>query len=120
MSSNQLHNQRVPRGEYIPTIFDNYIANPIVDKKLLRVALLDTAGTAAYDLLRPLSYPQTSIIILCFSVVSKNPLELESVKSKWVPEIRKHMPGNNTNNVTRHFQYFHVTLHFHVTPHASM
>jgi Ras-related C3 botulinum toxin substrate 1 len=34
--------------------------------------------------LRPLSYPQTDIFLVCFSVVS--PASFENIKTKWLPE----------------------------------
>ncbi|KAL3974754.1 polycystin 1L2 [Sarotherodon galilaeus] len=43
-----------------------------------------------YDRLRPLSYPQTDVFLVCFSVVS--PSSFENVKEKWVPEITHHCP----------------------------
>ncbi|CAH3182055.1 unnamed protein product, partial [Porites lobata] len=43
-----------------------------------------------YDRLRPLSYPQTDVFLVCFSVVS--PASFENVKEKWVPEITHHCP----------------------------
>jgi GTPase SAR1 family protein len=46
----------------------------------------DTAGQEDYDRLRPLSYPQTDVFVLCFSIAS--PTSLENVASKWIPEIR--------------------------------
>ena len=41
--------------------------------------------------LRPLSYPQTDVFLVCFSVIS--PSSYENVKSKWFPEISHHAPG---------------------------
>merc|ERR1711936_1073435 len=52
--------------------------------------LFDTAGQEDYDRLRPLSYPQTDVFLVCFSVVS--PSSFENVKEKWVPEITHHCP----------------------------
>ena len=42
-------------------------------------ALLST-GQEDYDRLRPLSYPQTDVFLVCFSVVS--PSSFENVKEK--------------------------------------
>jgi len=54
------------------------------------LGLFDTAGQEDYDRLRPLSYPQTDVFLVCFSVVS--PASFENVKEKWVPEITHHCP----------------------------
>uniref|UniRef100_A0A1I7ZKL9 Ras-like GTP-binding protein Rho1 n=1 Tax=Steinernema glaseri TaxID=37863 RepID=A0A1I7ZKL9_9BILA len=71
---------------YVPTVFENYVADIEVDGKQVELALWDTAGQEDYDRLRPLSYPDTDVILMCFSIDS--PDSLENIPEKWTPEVR--------------------------------
>ncbi|KAL7678371.1 hypothetical protein ACOME3_004599 [Neoechinorhynchus agilis] len=75
-------------SEYVPTVFDNYAVTVMIGGEPYTLGLFDTAGQEDYDRLRPLSYPQTDIFLVCFSVVS--PPSFENVREKWVPEISHH------------------------------
>jgi GTPase SAR1 family protein len=81
----------------------------MVDGKTISLGLWDTAGQEDYDRLRPLSYPQTDVFLICFSLVS--PPSYENVRTKvrfplsciccricelsfqWYPEISHHAPS---------------------------
>ena len=52
----------------------------MVDGKTISLGLWDTAGQEDYDRLRPLSYPQTDVFLICFSLVS--PPSYENVRTK--------------------------------------
>jgi len=77
--------------DYVPTVFDNFTTGVEVDGKLINFALWDTAGQEEYARLRALSYPETDVFLLCFSVVS--PASFDNIKTKWYPEISHHCPG---------------------------
>jgi len=78
---------RFPR-DYVPTVFDNYAVTVMIGGDPYTLGLFDTAGQEDYDRLRPLSYPNTDVFLVCFSVV--NPASFENIKEKWVPEITHH------------------------------
>ncbi|CAG9835462.1 unnamed protein product [Diabrotica balteata] len=67
-------------SEYVPTVFDNYAVTVMIGGEPYTLGLFDTAGQEDYDRLRPLSYPQTDVFLVCFSVVS--PSSFENVKEK--------------------------------------
>merc|ERR1719273_65975 len=62
----------------------------MVDGKPINLGLWDTAGQEDYDRLRPLSYPQTNVFLVCFAVIASS--SLNNVKMKWIPEITQHAP----------------------------
>lgn len=70
---------------YVPTVFENYVADVEVDGRRIELALWDTAGQEDYDRLRPLSYPDSNVILICFSVSA--PDTLENVEEKWISEV---------------------------------
>ena len=61
----------------MPTVFENYITQTphLPTGKMVELALWDTAGQEEYDRLRPLSYPETDIIFVCFAIDCPNSLE---------------------------------------------
>lgn len=76
---------------YVPTVFENYVADIEVEGKNVELALWDTAGQEDYDRLRPLSYPDTDVILMCFSI--DNPDSLENIPEKWTPEVNHFCPN---------------------------
>jgi Ras-related C3 botulinum toxin substrate 1 len=77
--------------EHIPTVFDNYSTTVIVEDERINLQLWDTAGQEDYKRLRPLSYPQTDVFMICFSLVSRT--SLENVQNSWLPELNEHCPN---------------------------
>ena len=86
-------------GEYVPTVFDNYDANVVMSgyqlgkskyQIAIDIGLWDTAGQEEYDRLRPLSYPDTNVFLICFSIVSRD--SFQNVRDKWYPEVSQHCP----------------------------
>lgn len=76
---------------FVTCRFDNYSENMYIHGKFVSLNLWDTAGQEDYDRLRPLSYPQTDVFLVCFSVV--NPTSFEHITHKWFPEVSHHCPG---------------------------
>ncbi|KAG8835291.1 Rho GTPase [Serendipita sp. 399] len=81
----------VPIQTYIPTVFENYVTTVPFDGKLVELALWDTAGQEEYDRLRPLSYPESSVILIVFAI--DYPTSLENVTDKWYPEVAHFCEG---------------------------
>jgi GTPase SAR1 family protein len=73
---------------------------------MVELALWDTAGQEEYDRLRPLSYPETDVIFVCFAIDCPNSLEnvMDKVRrrqlvhrasannAQWYPEVLHFCP----------------------------
>jgi len=77
-------------AEYVPTVFENYVTDIEVDGVKVELEMWDTAGQEDYDRLRPLSYPDTNVILLCYSIDA--PDTLENIPDRWIPELKHFCP----------------------------
>ncbi len=55
---------------WTPSLFETYVADVEVDGKHVELALWDHTGLEDYDRLRPLSYPGTHVVLMCFAIDS--------------------------------------------------
>ena len=74
--------------DYIPTVFENYKAKVKVNGSEYTILLWDTAGQEELENIRTLSYANTDIFLLCFSIVDRS--SFENVKNKWFEEVKIH------------------------------
>lgn len=62
----------------------NLVRNSVIQRqfagRLVEFALYDTAGQEEYDRLRPLSYPDTDVVLVCFAC--DYPPSLENIEDK--------------------------------------
>ncbi|XP_073169601.1 rho-related GTP-binding protein RhoF isoform X3 [Lepidochelys kempii] len=71
--------------KYAPSVFEKYTTSITVGNKEVILNLYDTAGQEDYDRLRPLSYQNTNMVLICYDVM--NPTSYDNVLIKWYPEI---------------------------------
>ena len=76
--------------EYVPRVFESYVGDIRVDGTTVELAFWDTIGDEQYARLRPLSYLDTDVFLMCFSIDS--PKSLSKVIEKWAPEVRHFCP----------------------------
>lgn len=76
---------------YAPSVFEKYTANVTVGNKEVTLNLYDTAGQEDYDRLRPLSYQNAHLVLICYDVM--NPTSFDNVTVKWFPEVSHFCPG---------------------------
>ncbi|KAI4460289.1 rho family gtpase [Holotrichia oblita] len=71
--------------------FENYTKEKDIDGESYSLSLSTMGGQEDYDSLRPLSYPNTTCFLLCFSINKRE--SFTNIESKWVVEIKEYMPG---------------------------
>ncbi|EAY02904.1 Cdc42 homolog, putative [Trichomonas vaginalis G3] len=75
--------------EYVPTVFDNYVVHLEVNGEEVHLQLWDTAGQEELENIRILSYTNTDVFLVCFSVCDPN--SYENVQNIWLKELKKHV-----------------------------
>ncbi|XP_037608270.1 rho-related GTP-binding protein RhoF [Sebastes umbrosus] len=76
--------------KYAPSVFEKYVTTISLGGKEIKLNLYDTAGQEDYDRLRPLSYQEVDLVLVCFDVT--NPTSHENVLIKWHPEVKHFCP----------------------------
>ena len=71
-------------------VFDNYVVNLTAGEQPIELGLWDTAGQEEYDRLRPLSYANANVFLLCFSL--ENPVSYSNITAKWYKEVIHYCP----------------------------
>ncbi|KAL6065863.1 Ras- C3 botulinum toxin substrate 2 [Balamuthia mandrillaris] len=77
-------------GDHFPQAFDCFSANLSAGEQTVKLELYPVAASDEYARLRPLSYPDTDVFLLCYSVAS--PPSFLSVEAKWNYEVQHHCP----------------------------
>jgi len=76
--------------KYVPTVFENYVATVDLGDTKVELALWDTAGQEDYSHIRPLSYQDAHVFLICFSVENRD--SFDNISTKWVPEMKQYCP----------------------------
>ncbi|XP_050409006.1 ras-like GTP-binding protein Rho1 [Patella vulgata] len=80
---NEFPEERIP-------VLENYVLDIFVDNQHVEMSLWDTAGQEEYDRLRPLSYYNSDVVLMCFSL--DNEASFYNVSEKWKPEVSHYIP----------------------------
>lgn len=75
---------------YRPTVYENTGVDVFMDGIQISLGLWDTAGNDTFRQIRPMSYQQADVVLLCYSVA--NPTSLASLRQKWIAEVREYLP----------------------------
>lgn len=80
-------------NDHVPTVFETCMKtldHPNTGEAC-ELVIWDTAGQEDYDRLRPLSYADVHVILLCYSIDA--PDSFQNITEKWVPELKYWTPG---------------------------
>eukprot|EP00112_Aurelia_sp_Birch-Aquarium-sp1_P008448 Seg1930.5 transcript_id=Seg1930.5/GoldUCD/mRNA.D3Y31 product="Rho-related GTP-binding protein RhoD" protein_id=Seg1930.5/GoldUCD/D3Y31 len=78
--------------EYNPSVFEYYTATVALENKnSLGLNLWDASGSPDFDHVRPLSYKDTDVFLLCFDVSRES--SLNNISKKWLIEMFENRPG---------------------------
>ena len=77
---------RFPSGSFIPSVFDDYTLNLVVEDRPVNLELCDMNTSEGFEEIRALSYPDADVFMLCYSVDSS--YSLSNILTKWIPEVR--------------------------------
>jgi Rho family GTPase 3 len=75
-------------ASYKPTSFDKFLVTREISGALFNLVVWDTSGSPNFDTVRPLSYGEADVFIICFKI--SDPLSLYNVRTRWLEEIRAH------------------------------
>ncbi|XP_029705972.1 rho-related GTP-binding protein RhoN-like isoform X2 [Takifugu rubripes] len=102
---------------YVPTVFENYTASFEIDKQRIELNMWDTSGSAYYDNVRPLAYPDADAVLICFDV--SRPETLDSVTKKGT-NLARQIGAVAYAECTSRYSENSVRDVFHVTTLASL
>ncbi|KAJ5106788.1 P-loop containing nucleoside triphosphate hydrolase protein, partial [Penicillium angulare] len=69
------------------TVFEKYEMNVALDGRNVKLDLWDNSGTPDYSRLRAISYPESDIFLICFSIGSAN--SADNVLESWDEEVHQ-------------------------------
>lgn len=78
-----------PKDQQVPNVFDIFSKDVLVDGKRVKLDLWNLAGKNEKE--RKMCYPDTDVLIICFSVVVPEQF-YEIHKKDWFREVKRHHP----------------------------
>lgn len=76
---------------------NSVVTKPYGDNKIVEFALWDTAGQEEYDRLRPLSYPESDVLLVCFAIDYPTSLDNVMDKVRSLLALREEGDGTKAN-----------------------